>query len=352
MRSLTGLRFFAAMMVVLLHAAQRFDPIHGLTSVVGFGYAGVSFFFMLSGFILAWTSRDADTARQFYWRRFARVWPLHALTTGMAIVVALLVGLPLLWPALTAILTLVQAWFPGPDIKYAFNGPSWSLSCELFFYLLFPWLIKVLMRRQRILSTAIAVGAVMVAVAGACAMLFQPEHLGFLLYTMPAFRLGEFVIGILLAIALQRGWRPRISMMQAVLGTLIMYGMLALAANLVLHDVARLPYFVADLWMMPGCAAIIAAGAAGDLRGDRGIIRSAPVVRLGQWSFALYLVHELILKASEPLVDDLDSTSATVVAVVVIVLSVVASGGLYVWFERPMERRLRAWVAPKQEVTA
>lgn len=78
--SLTGLRFFAASMVVLLHAAQRFDPISGMTHVVGFGYIGVSFFFMLSGFILAWTAREVDSPMQFYWRRFARVWPLHALT--------------------------------------------------------------------------------------------------------------------------------------------------------------------------------------------------------------------------------------------------------------------------------
>lgn len=348
LRSLTGLRFYAAIMVVLLHAAQRFDPVSGLTGVVGFGYAGVTFFFLLSGFVLAWTSRSDDTVGKFYWRRFARVWPLHVLTTGLALLVALAIGLPLLWPALPAVLTLTQAWFPGPDIKYAFNGPSWSLSCELFFYLLFPWLIKILTRRRNIMAAAAAVAGAMVIVAGVCAVIFPTDQLGYLLYTMPAYRIGEFIIGICLATAIRRGWSPRFTMRQAVVGTVIMYAVLILAANIVLHDVARLPYFIADLWMLPGCAAIVAAGAAGDLRGDRGMIRSATLIRLGQWSFALYLVHEIILKAAEPLVDTMSVASASVALAVVILLSVAASGLLFEFFERPIEKRLRAMATAKE----
>jgi peptidoglycan/LPS O-acetylase OafA/YrhL len=217
------------------------------------------------------------------------------------------------------------------------------LSCELLFYLLFPLIIGIVSRRQRLLATACTVAGAMVAVAAACVVVFPTGQLGNLLYTMPAYRLGEFVIGICLATLMKRGWRPKFSMVQAVVVTVAMYAAITAAANVALDSPASLPYFVADLWMLPGFAAIIAAGASGDLRGDGGLVRSTGVVRLGQWSFALYLVHELILKATEPMVDGMGVVAAALALVLAIVLSIAVSGVLYEWFERPVEKRLRSW---------
>lgn len=339
LRSLTGMRFMAAMLVVLLHSAQRFEGASGLTSVVGFGYTGVSFFFILSGFVLAWTQRSDDTPGRFYWRRFARIWPLHALTTLLAIIVGLLVGLPVIWQALPSVLTLTQAWIP--EFKYAFNGPSWSLSCELFFYLLFPVMIRPLSKAIRPIRSIFMVMIGMVVVGGACAVIFPVSQLGNLLYTLPLYRIGEFAIGVLLALAIQRGWRPRFTLLHATVGTVLMYAAIMGATLVVLGDPERLPYFVADLWMLPGFVAIIAAGAAGDLRGDAGFVRSDLVVRLGQWSFALYLVHEIVLKAAAPIVGDAPPAIAYTAVAIVVVISVAASGILYEWFERPIEKKLR-----------
>lgn len=80
--SLTGLRFFAAGVVFLHHA---FETTTGtfrevLQLVFGHGRAGVSFFFVLSGFVLAWSCRPGDGPLPFYRRRFARVWPAYAVT--------------------------------------------------------------------------------------------------------------------------------------------------------------------------------------------------------------------------------------------------------------------------------
>jgi peptidoglycan/LPS O-acetylase OafA/YrhL len=341
LRSLTGLRFVAALFVVLLHGGQRFQDASWATSVAGFGYTGVSFFFMLSGFVLAWTHRPDDTPRRFYWRRFARVWPLHALTTGAAILVGLAAGLPLYWPALPAVLTLTQSWFPGPDIKYAFNGPSWSLACEMFFYLLFPVIVGPLSRLRRPLRAAAWIGVGLVVVGGACAAVFPTRELGNLLYTMPPYRLGEFGIGILLAAAIRRGWRPRARLRVAALVTVLLYTALMVGALAVLGTPERLPYFVADLWMLPGYAAVIAAAASGDLRGDGGFIRSGVMVKLGQWSFALYLVHELVLKLMAPLAASSGTAVSTAMLAGAVVVSVGVSAALYEWFERPVETRLR-----------
>ncbi|HWS33871.1 MAG TPA: acyltransferase family protein, partial [Actinoplanes sp.] len=116
--SLTGLRWIAALLVFGYHlnVVEFFGP--GVTdSVVNAvfhqGSAGVSFFFVLSGFILMWSSPRTPKAR-FWYRRFARVYPLHAVTAVLALVFLVLwkpqeMPTPL---AGIANLTLTQSWFP------------------------------------------------------------------------------------------------------------------------------------------------------------------------------------------------------------------------------------------------
>src|SRR5438128_7044986 len=80
LKPLTGLRFLAALLVVLYHVdlASRLP----LSPIVGIGYVGVSFFFVLSGFILAYTYLDAhgrlNRSRGAFWgARIARVYPVY-----------------------------------------------------------------------------------------------------------------------------------------------------------------------------------------------------------------------------------------------------------------------------------
>src|SRR4051794_11942901 len=85
--SLTGLRFIAALAVVAWHA--RPDHIPGLLQpLFTSAQSGVAFFFLLSGFVLTWSSRRDDTPRSFYWRRVARVVPNHVVTWLVALVLA------------------------------------------------------------------------------------------------------------------------------------------------------------------------------------------------------------------------------------------------------------------------
>ncbi|WP_231738391.1 acyltransferase [Kocuria rosea] len=327
----------------MLHASQQLEPMAGTDSVVGFGYTGVGFFFVLSGFVLAWSRNPGLSKGQFYWRRFARVWPLHALTTLLAVPVALFTGAGLAWAALPFVLTMTQSWAPPGELRYAFNGVSWSLSCEVFFYLLFPALVGPISQRIRLMP-AIAGAFLAMGVLGAIGVIALPsEVLGYLFYTMPPFRLGEFIIGICLALALQRGWRPRFTVGQALVGAVLMYAVLMAGMLLTFGEPARLPYVVADLWMLPSFMAIIVAAAAGDINNDGGFLRSSVLVRLGQWSFALYLIHELILKTAGLWVDSLNPGMGAFAALVVVAVAVGASGVLYEWFERPVESRLRKW---------
>src|SRR5688500_18035384 len=86
--SLTGLRWFAALAVFLAHVSTLL-PLPEPCDVFGLGSSGITFFFVLSGFVLTWTFTAGDRPGAFYGRRFARIWPL--------LVIAVLVPLVLLY---------------------------------------------------------------------------------------------------------------------------------------------------------------------------------------------------------------------------------------------------------------
>ncbi len=78
LRSLTSLRYFAALAVLLTHVNPYFLSNRWQQVALSYGYIGVSFFFLLSGFVLTWSCAE-QPARRFWWNRFARIWPLQAL---------------------------------------------------------------------------------------------------------------------------------------------------------------------------------------------------------------------------------------------------------------------------------
>lgn len=147
-RQLTGLRFLAAMWVVLYHYWPKMDG-PATPGFVAKGYLGVELFFVLSGFILCHVYRQsvADGGFRygaFLWNRLARVYQLHLATLAGMIALGLVAGAAGLavdpgltdWASLPANLFLVQAWGLAPSA--AFNHPSWSISAEWFAYLSFP----------------------------------------------------------------------------------------------------------------------------------------------------------------------------------------------------------------------
>ena len=176
-------------------------------------YLGVSFFFVLSGFILTYVyprleSRSA--VRQFLWARIARVWPCHVFALGLMPLAATSSGFSLssLWrpdrwgPNLATIL-LVNSWVPTQAYYHTFNTPSWSVATEFGFYLAFPILLWRLDRNWPIklafcLSTAIA----LIAYSQRMQLSFDDSTgvtVTGLLYMNPLARMFEFCLGMVAA---------------------------------------------------------------------------------------------------------------------------------------------------------
>lgn len=162
--ALTGIRAFAALSVVVFHYQAWYLG----RDVFPYGYLGVDLFFILSGFVISYAhQRDSRTvslrtAAAFYGLRLARIYPVHVtVLIGMIAMLSLggLLGLQPRHPeqfrlnALIADLLLVHAWGPWAE---AWNGPSWSISCEWFAYLLFP-LLMYFCSRLKFLAGAMAI---------------------------------------------------------------------------------------------------------------------------------------------------------------------------------------------------
>lgn len=333
---LTSLRFFAASGVFMYHLCRIYPgmPLKATSTV---GYVGVAFFFVLSGFVLTWSTPiyNGVEAKQFWIKRVARVYPSHL---AMMVIALLLPArpLPLTWVAVPPNALLVQSWFSPNDIAFGVNAVSWSLSCEAFFYLCAPLLISVLNALkplQRYLAAAAGAG-----VAWSIGLVLAANGANVYAYHLPIVRIGEFIIGIALALALRDGVRlPFRSVCLAGVTTAVMV-MVCLRTGQVTT--------VSGILMVPAFAWLIYACAQADLDGVRGVLRLKLLEHLGITSFAFYLVHELVLLNLKPLPWPHGSKLVNLATVIVLwVICQAAAELLYRGVERPAQRRIRAWAA-------
>ncbi|MEU6660805.1 acyltransferase [Streptomyces sp. NPDC046821] len=304
--SLTGLRFVAAVVVFVTHGAMLFVlKDQGATWMYMFfagkvGQISLTYFFVLSGFVLTWTHRPGNSVTGFWRRRFFRIYPSHAVTFAAAVVLLWLFGEhQKLGPTLTN-LFLLQDWVPDNAYMDSANGVSWSLSAELLFYLAFPVLVAAILkiRANRLWfwvgGTALAV--ILVPVASLAWLPDSPQWSWgpaswaqiWFVNVFPVSRLLEFVIGIMLARMVQTGMRSPLGVTPAVLLVVASY-----AAQLFLP--VHFLFSYAAIQIVP-VALLILALAASDLKGRKSFLNTPAMVYLGNLTFAFYLVHNLVLR--------------------------------------------------------
>lgn len=373
--ALTGARFVAAFLVFLFHIAtlSLFVPESWLARALPLltktaGAVGVSFFFVLSGFVLTWSARPNDTYRGFLRRRLVKIYPNHLVTFAVAMLIFAAAATPPGVSLLNAM--LLHAWVPDVEVFLSVNGPSWSLACEVVFYLMFPLLLPVVRRipAGRLWHWAGAVVLVVVAMPTVARLLpAEPAFDGvfdgtvlagesiprmWFLYIFPPTRLLDFVLGMLMARIVLSGRWINLSTPAAVL---------LAAGGYLLGMVTPMPYTIDAATVVP-LALLIAAlavadqrNAATDQRGtadgqpDGGARRGGdlglghPVMRrLGELSFAFYLVHEIVLillRASVGFDRYLSTVNGLLVALLGLAVSLGLAHLLHTFVELPAVRR-------------
>ncbi|MFE7745059.1 acyltransferase family protein [Nocardia sp. NPDC057455] len=365
--SLTGLRFFAAFSVFVFHVMLPNSPIPPYKPVNLFsdpdiaydaawlvgkaGFLGVSFFFILSGFVLTWSWKPGASKLQFIRRRMVKIFPNH-LTLWVASMVLFAAAITP-WKSWLPNLFLLHAWFPQNYINAGVNTPSWTLSCELLFYVLFPFLIPAVLRID---VKYLWYGAAAM-VAGICVIVLLtafvipgsekseltpiPVLQLWFGYLFPPTRLFEFFLGVFVARIVAEGRWPRIPLSAAVA---------AVGAGYVVAMYT--PFYVGFvLATAVPLALLIGAAARSDIDGSSKFLSSRLMVRLGEISFAFYICQGVTLFYVRRLMNA--ATFSAPVAVLLIVLlfcsTIFAAWLLFTFVESPAMRR---FARPKRPAVA
>ena len=310
--ALTSLRFVAALLIVVLHLHGNFAIPDGLEAW-GFG-TGVSFFFVLSGFILTYvySSRRNVGKWDFIVTRFARLWPAHMAAFGLLFVLTpQKVFFHWSWSKLFAFITLTQSWIPQIALNTAFNTPAWSISTEMGFYVCFLFFLPI-WRERWLPITLGTLGLV-------CTLIWlvntQPffnnptAHFSWI-YIFPLARLFEFSLGM----AAAQIWlvhHDRASFGKTT-GTLLEIVALGFAAYLMIHSESwanhassiRFIGAAGSGWLQSGGFACIGFALLIYVMAlERGaiskILAARPLLLLGEISFSIYLIHAPLLWALE-----------------------------------------------------
>ena len=354
LKALTGLRCFAALNIVFFHFSNP-QWFGFLAPVVNAGFISVSYFILLSGFVLAYNyaerARNGELDRKRFWEaRFTRIYPIYFLS--------LLLSLNLLrsnyqththamfWTGVVLTPLLLQGFVPA--VATFLNTPAWTMSAEAAYYVIFPWVAKW-KRPERMAPHLIKMAGVWALglVPGALYIAFNPDGIArpdrwsygpwlwALKYT-PYTHVFSFVFGVMLADLdrmIERTAQLRLWL--GIIGFGGIYALLSLGSLMpypIMHDGVLMPLF--------GC---IILGLAGEnpLAHALGV---RPLVFVGEASYCLYLLHFNLwnLIHGSHVLDALGLIrfDPWISYVLLIALAVFALH----FIEKPVQRKLREWM--------
>lgn len=342
-KPLTSLRFVFAFLVFMSHKNLFPHEEPGfLWHLFREGYAGVSFFFMLSGFILAYTYQQrliegTATVRSFYVARIARIYPLHLLALLISLFLMRFFDHPSTGDLgeLAINTLLLQSFIPGQE--FLFNSVSWSLSDEAFFYALFPMIIFSTFRDRR--PIALVLWSVLGVAIVLSAYLLQNnawEH--WTLYINPLFRIFDFLLGIALY-NLCRRWESRHTLQ----GHYTRLEWLALFLIITAYCSAFfIPVsFRRSVWYWLPMGLLIATFYFH--QGALSRLLSHPVcIKLGEISFAFYLFHYLVIQIVKIALRHLQlEASLPIEFVIDLIACVITAYIAHQYIEQPLNRLIR-----------
>ncbi|WP_257165154.1 acyltransferase [Bradyrhizobium sp. SRS-191] len=324
--SLTGLRFIAAATVAIGHGAPSLGYGWPAQLIAQVSSIGMTMFFVLSGFVL-WLNYArrfqkqpvAGALHEFAIARFARLYPMYAVIV-IAIVTYLMIARGLSAPSLGFILTMTQAWFPVQNgTMLVAVVPSlqhlWSISVELFFYLLFPFVCFLLAGITRlstmiwlavanILAFALTIAAFFTfgpTVLQAVVPSLQHDGMQWLTYYAPYLHVAQFLAGCFAAMIYQNRAlaQPRPTELRLV--TLLFWLSLAglVCAPVLLFVQPRLPglSFSTELAVrLIEIAAFSILFVATSRYGRARWLSSRALIIGGECSYSIYLLHPFLIR--------------------------------------------------------
>lgn len=346
-KPLTSLRFVFALMVFATHlnflkesTSEVSRTIYNL--VFYEGYIGVGFFFILSGFILAYNYQEGmlkgqKSIKSFYHARIARIVPLHMLTFIIAIPLTyqIFIQSKSLWlsQAVTNI-SLTQSFVPIKSFYFSFNGVSWSISDEMFFYLLFPILMLSIPRLTGLKSY---LPLLLIALIPLLTFVVPDSYWRSFFYINPFVRIVDFIIGIgvyNVYKGISAKWTSLNFDVMEVSAVLLLFVFFLFHQHI--PQVARYSFYY---WIPTSYLIFVFAFQKGMI--SKFLSRKS-FVYLGELSFGFYMFHHLVLRyffyANTKYIITKDDI---LIICIVLVITLIVSHFSYKYFETPMNRYVR-----------
>lgn len=367
--ALTGIRFFAIFHIFLFHlwslySMEKPPEYKALMQSVGqlpdtlitflsHGYFSTSFFFMLSGFILAYLYWGANgqltsSKKHFWLLRFSRLFPIHIiiLIITFLLFTGFLLGentpVPTMVFSALATLTLTQAWVP--QWVPVWSWPTWALSALLFMYLIMPWLMLRLSKLSRkymiLLLAALPLISLLPTIVIALGM-FSGEKLNrdwsIFLGATPIFWVAHFVAGMLLSRAFgisrfNSSWKKPPHWLAV--GDIALLSVIAIACIPNIEE--PLKYFLRHGLLMPLYMLIILDLARGNGLASR--LFSLPGTKFfGEMSFSIFIWQNLIMAMCWEVARSTGNNQFLGACIGMIIISVIST---YL-IEKPIARKMR-----------
>ena len=358
--TLTSLRFFAAFFVFSDHYLTRLFFIDPDKWGAPLSYIAITFFFTLSGFVLTYAYQEAFeqnkiSKRKFYLGRIARIWPLHILCLILTVPFAIEAfhihfSQSILY--LIANILLLQDFIPhSADL---FNGVSWSISAEMFFYLCFPYLLILALKKKKLFNSLhalfflcliIAITYITPSLLDSKFTLLNFIHVSWpgIFYVFPFIRIFDFGCVIFLYFCYKRflktNYRKRTYdylEISAILFLILSYGLFQTALPILLKvDILYLP---TTLFMI-----LIFSVEKGTISR---ILTKPSFILLGEASFAFYMLQYPIGKFLECYL----KTSLVLLTCFQLIILVLVSILLHKYFEMPCYIKIRKYFGVKRQI--
>ncbi|MFN4363282.1 acyltransferase family protein [Chryseobacterium hispalense] len=332
---ITFTRFVAAMAIVISHFNKDLFlyKIRFIADIFLRANVGVSYFFILSGFIMiiAYHRKEKIGYRDFYRNRVARIYPLY--------VVGLLLYFVTRYYDFSFYKTFlylsgVQSWIPGKAL--ILNFPGWSISVEFLFYLLFPWLYNYLYSKGNksiwVIAVLIWIGTQVFSNLYTNSLSYKGPHTDSheFIHYFPLWHINEFLIGNLAGLLFVRNRREKNhDLAIALLFIGILLSLIFIPLNF--HNGLMAVFFVPVIYLISCNNGVISK-----------VFSLKPLEFLGEISYAIYIIHIPVLYIVRSFLWDYFQVSeSNVIFWIYILVLIFVSAVFYQFVEKPMRDYLK-----------
>lgn len=335
---LTFTRFIAAISIVVFHYGQHVFPFNGEKIHFLFSQAniGVSFFFILSGFVMviAYGKKDRIAFPDFIRKRFARIYPVYVLAILLIVGYYISVNSPVDFKALMLNISLLQSWIP--DYPGTLNAPGWSLSVEMFFYLCFPLLFNVLYKKIDLLKMATLVLIIfmvsqVVFHLGIRSSFYHGLHSSShdVLFYSPYMHINEFLVGNIAGFYFLRGMKERNYDLPIIILVACAVYLLKWKTGLNYHNGLLAIVFVPMIMLLSANNGYITK-----------LFRLKSAVFLGEISYSIYILQLPVFAGLYKLMVYLEIEDPVIHFYTGLIALIIISSISYLFFETPLRKMI------------